>query len=196
MIGPSRKLKSQNDGHSQMEVEPTQVPTIDRPPQPTGMPSKMLKSQRKRKVFMMLILKRFNDICVHKLHIIFFILIVDPPLSEGLLISLADAISKCAEWKDILPFLGLEDSPIAQTINDEQVMPLLRVLKMLQYWQTNIMQNDQSCRVTLVGVLQKFRMTQGLQILGQTVEEDDHIPNPSKDVHLISLSHHQFIFVY
>ncbi|XP_022327245.2 caspase-8-like [Crassostrea virginica] len=138
---PSTKSKSQNDGHSQMEVEPTQVPTIDRPPQPTGMPN--------------------------------------PPLYEGLLISLADAISKCAEWKDILPFLGLEDSPIAQTINDEQVMPSLRVLRMLQYWQTNIMQNDQSCRVTLVGVLQKFRMTQGLQILGQTVEEDDHIPNPT-----------------
>lgn len=43
----------------------------------------------------------------------------------------------------------------------------------------NVMQNDETCRVTMIGVLQKFRITEGLQILGETVEEDDHIPDPS-----------------
>lgn len=101
------------------------------------------------------------------------------PLSEGILISLAAAISKFPNWKDISPFLGLEDSSITAIINDDLILPSLRILKMLQYWQMNVMQNDETCRVTLIGVLQKFRITEGLQILGETVEDDDHIPDPT-----------------
>lgn len=104
---------------------------------------------------------------------------IDAPLSEDLLIRLADAISKCPNWKDISPFLGLEDSSITATINEDHLMVSLRILKMLEYWQMNVMQNDETCRVTMIGVLQKFRITEGLQILGETVEEDDHIPDPS-----------------
>lgn len=104
---------------------------------------------------------------------------VDAPLSQGILIRLADVISKCSNWKDISPFLGLEDSSITAIINDDHIGVSLRILNMLQYWQMNIMQNDETCRVTMIGVLQKFRITEGLQILGETVEEDDHIPDPS-----------------
>lgn len=104
---------------------------------------------------------------------------VDAPLSQGILIRLADVISKCPNWKDISPFLGLEDGSITATINDDHIGVSLRILNMLQYWQMNVMQNDETCRVTMIGVLQKFRITEGLQILGETVEEDDHIPDPS-----------------
>lgn len=101
------------------------------------------------------------------------------PLSQGILIRLADVISKCPNWKDISPFLGLEDSSITAIINDDHIGVSLRILNMLQYWQMNVMQNDETCRVTMIGVLQKFRITEGLQILGETVEEDDHIPDPT-----------------
>lgn len=104
----------------------------------------------------------------------------DSPLSDGLLINLSDAISKSPDWKDIPPYLGLEDRAILETVNDDQIMPSLRIFKMLQHWQRDIMQNDETCRVTLIGVLQKFRVTRGLQILGQTVEGDEHIPDPSE----------------
>lgn len=104
---------------------------------------------------------------------------VDAPLSQGILIRLADVISKCPNWKDISPFLGLEDGSITAIINDDHIGVSLRILNMLQYWQMNVMQNDETCRVTMIGVLQKFRITEGLQILGETVEEDDHIPDLS-----------------
>lgn len=101
------------------------------------------------------------------------------PLADGLLIRLADVISKSPDWKDLAPFLGLEDMTILALVNDDNMMPSLRVYKMLQHWQRDVMQNDETCRVTMIGVLQKFRITEGLQILGQTVEEDEHIPNPT-----------------
>lgn len=103
----------------------------------------------------------------------------DAPLPQGILIRLADVIAKCPNWKDISPFLGLEDISITAIINDDHLIVSLRILKMLEYWQMNVMQNDETCRVTMIGVLQKFRITEGLQILGETVEEDDHIPDPS-----------------
>uniref|UniRef100_A0A8W8LAS0 Caspase-8 n=1 Tax=Magallana gigas TaxID=29159 RepID=A0A8W8LAS0_MAGGI len=101
------------------------------------------------------------------------------PLPQGILIRLADVIAKCPNWKDISPFLGLEDSSITAIINDDHLIVSLRILKMLEYWQMNVMQNDETCRVTMIGVLQKFRITEGLQILRETVEEDDHIPDPT-----------------
>lgn len=101
------------------------------------------------------------------------------PLPQGILIRLADVIAKCPNWKDISPFLGLEDSSITAVINDDHLRVSLRILNMLEYWQMNVMQNDETCRVTMIGVLQKFRITEGLQILGETVEEDDHIPDPT-----------------
>lgn len=116
---------------------------------------------------------------INNLKLITLFSFVDAPLSKGILIRLADVIAKCPNWKDISPFLGLEDSSITAVINDDHLRVSLRILNMLEYWQMNVMQNDETCRVTMIGVLQKFRITEGLQILGETVEEDDHIPDPS-----------------
>lgn len=59
---------------------------------------------------------------------------IDVLLLEDFFIRLVDVILKCLNWKDILLFLGLEDSLIIVIINEDYFMVFLRILKMLEYW--------------------------------------------------------------